>query len=643
MKRPLAVVLALAALPATASAVLPSGGGTVDVTSADGRLAGGPELLGNVSAVGDFTGDKGSDLAVVQRSPRAIRVIHGGALDGARAVDAPAATVITSASRTVTAAAGAGDVNGDGIGDLVVGSCDPAASDPGRVWVVHGRAGTAPIDLDALGAGGFAVDGSGSECLGRSVAAAGDFNGDGIGDVIAGAHKAAGNTGHAVVLLGPGGAARFDLAPPSTGGPFAGTHVAGVGDVNGDGKADVAVGAPGFDSGYGLDSGAVWVTHGRSGSGAIALTDGSPGDQQFRVDGHDDGAKLSAVSAAGDVNKDGRADVAVGGPGPTDTFSVVGVVFGRTATTAMATGGFADGGYRFTSTSHGDRFGFDVRGGADVNGDGIPDVVAGAPDAPVGTAPERLRAGKAFVLFGRGTAESAVDVNGSAFEARGVRILGFRGEQVGEQAQDPSLIGFESWIGLGDVTCDGAADVLLGTGAARIAGGGTDPGAVFIHRGAGGTPFACTGGGGGGGGGGGVTPVPTATPPAGGDGQVVRLVRARLKNTRMRIGRRPTALSGARRRTPFGTTVQFEISEPATMTFRLTCRRPRGKQKAFCKKLKRSTFTRRVRTAGKSTFAFSGRVGRKKLVLGTYAFTVVATDADGSSAPRTLKFKVVRR
>lgn len=639
MKRPFAVLLALAALPATAYAVLPSGGGTVEVTASDAKLRGDVELLGNVSAVGDFTGDKGGDLAVVQKTPRAIRVVHGGALSGELGFNAVASTLITSASRTVTAVAGAGDVNADGIGDLVIGSCDPAAADAGRAWVVFGRSGTAAIDLDAIGAAGITINGSGTECLGRSVASAGDFNGDGTADVIVGAHKANGNAGRALVVLGPAGTSTVELAAPTGGAPFAGTHVAGLGDINGDTVGDVGVGGAGYDGGFGLDAGAVWVVHGRGSTAPVALD--TLGGTGFRIDGHDDGAKLAAVAGAGDVNKDGKADIAVGAPGPTDTFSVVGVVFGRTDTTAMATGGFGNEGYRITSANNSHRFGFDVRGGFDVNADGIPDVVTGAPDAPVGTAPEHLRAGKAFVIFGRGTAESAVNVDSSGFDTRGIRLLGFRGEQVGDQAQDPSLIGFEGWMGLGDVNCDGVADVLLGSGAARISGGGSDPGAVFVHRGVGGTPGSCTGGGGGGGG---VTPAPTPTATAtpGSNGKVVSIIRAKLKNTRMRIGRRPTAISSARR-APFGTTLNYEISEPATMTFKVTCQRPKGKQKRFCKKLKKSTFTRKVRTAGKSTFVFTGRIGKKKLVLGTYAITVIATDPDGSSAPKTLRFKVVKR
>jgi hypothetical protein len=412
--------------------------------------------------------------------------------------------------------------------------------------------------------------------------------------------------------------------------------VAGLGDVNGDGKADVGVGAAGFDSSFGLDSGAVWVVHGRADTAAVALSDAATGDRQFRVDGGADGARAAAVAPAGDTNKDGKAEVAVGASGP-NVAGVVAVVFGRTETTQLTTGSLGPAGYRFTSNSGSHRFGFDVRGGADVNNDGTPDVVAGAPDAPVGQSPEKLRAGKAFVLFGRATGDNATNVDTPAFDTQGIRLLGTRGEETGAQTQDPTLIGFEGWIGLGDVNCDGRADVLLGSGAARISGGGTDPGAVWIERGPGGTSSTCGGG----------TPTPSPTPTATivapGKGEVVKILKAKLKNSKMRVGRRPTAI-GSAKAAPFGTVVRFELSEPATVRFRITCSRPKGKQKAFCKKLaKKDTLTRKVRTSGATTFAFSGRIAKKPLVLGSYVMTLVATDADGSSAPKPLKFKIVKR
>lgn len=636
MKRPLAAALALVALPATALAVLPAGGGTVDLaTTFDGKLRGDVELLGNVAAAGDFTGDKGADLAVVQKSPRAVRLVHGATAGGERGFNATTSTLITSASRTVTTVAGAGDVNGDGLADLVIGSCDPATADDGRAWVVFGRAGTAAIDLDAAGFGGFVVQGPAGSggCYGRSVAGAGDFNGDGKGDVIVGAHKASSNAGGALLVLGPNGTTSFALT--GTGDSRAGTFVAGLGDVNGDGRADVGIGAPDYDDNATVEAGAVFVVFGRTDTTPIALT--SLGSAGFRIVGGGDGAHAGPVAPAGDVNKDGKADVAVGAPGPNQQ-GVVGVLFGTTDTAQKTTASFGPGGYRFRDTTNANRFGFDVRGGFDVNGDGIPDVLAGAPDSSVGTSPEKLRAGKAYVLFGRATGDNVTNVGDPAFDTQGIEILGTRGEQTGAQTQDPTLIGFEGWLGMGDVTCDGAADVLLGTGAARIAGGGTDPGAVFVLRGNGGTPGSC------GGAAPTPTPAPTVTPPPGTDGKVVQITRARLKNRRMRVGRGATAISSARKPPPFGTIVRYSISEPATMRFRITCRSPKGKQKAFCKKLARKdTLTRVVRTAGESTLAFSGRIGRKALLPGGYRMTLVAVDPDGASSPRGLNFTVVSR
>src|SRR6185295_8019115 len=88
---------------------------------------------------------------------------------------------------------GAGDINGDGLADLVVGADygDPAASyEAGRSYVVFGRSASSAIDLSAVaaGIGGFVINGQGAcDQSGYSVAGAGDVNGDGLADLIVGA------------------------------------------------------------------------------------------------------------------------------------------------------------------------------------------------------------------------------------------------------------------------------------------------------------------------------------------------------------------------------------------------------------------------------------------------------------------------
>jgi hypothetical protein len=241
----------------------------------------------------------------------------GFRIDGATAWDYSGSTVT-----------GAGDVNGDGRADVIVAA--PRADNNGRdgsgsTHVVFGRSGTASVDLAALGAGGFRIDGATElDGSGRSVAGAGDVNGDGLADVIIGA-PFADNTGgsgwgRSYVVFGKAGNTTVDLAALGAGGfrindddPYSGQSVAGAGDVNGDGLADVIVGAPG-SSNNGRDyAGSSYVVFGKAGPAAVDLA--NLGAAGLQIDG---AAALDvsgrSVAGAGDVNGDGLADVIIGAP-----------------------------------------------------------------------------------------------------------------------------------------------------------------------------------------------------------------------------------------------------------------------------------------------------------------------------------------
>src|SRR5690242_14058941 len=162
--------------------------------------------------------------------------------------------------------AGAGDVNGDGYADIIVGADhnDAGGTDAGRAYVVFGGPGPTRLPNWVL------TGGSGGGLFGNSVAGAGDVNGDGYADVIVGAPQAGGsNRGAAYVFFGgPAADAIPDLAlSGEQANDRFGASVAGAGDVNGDGYDDVIVGAPLNDS-AGSNSGRAYIFYGGPGADA---------------------------------------------------------------------------------------------------------------------------------------------------------------------------------------------------------------------------------------------------------------------------------------------------------------------------------------------------------------------------------------
>ena len=222
---------------------------------------------------------------------------------------------------------GAGDVNGDGLADLIVGSPMLGEDDGGRAYVVFGKTGNAAVDLSAIasldGTDGFAVThalGAGGNS-GWDVSAAGDVNGDGLADLlIATPFTNANGTplGRSHVVFGKadgasldlGGVGGFSILGEDTGsqGPIS---VANVGDMNGDGLTDLLVGVAGAAGGAGRS----YVVFGQTDVQDIELSAVARGVGGFAISGQSTGgASGISVSAAGDVNGDGLADLIVSAP-----------------------------------------------------------------------------------------------------------------------------------------------------------------------------------------------------------------------------------------------------------------------------------------------------------------------------------------
>jgi len=404
---------------------------------------------------------------------------------------------VAAGDRSGYAVANAGDVNADGIDDVIVGACghcdstDLPATGAGRAYVVFGKSTgfTSPITLASLdGTNGFRLDGAAAdERAGIVVAAAGDVNGDTFADVIVGALRAdpgaVVDAGSAYVVFGKNTAFAATLALASLDGNNGfridgaatserlGYAVAGVRDVNGDGFGDVLVGAPGAFSG--ATAGNAYVVFGHTGAFTPALSVAAlDGNNGFRLAGDQAGDLTgAAVAAAGDVNRDGRRDLIVGAPfaDPTAPFSGASyVVFGRAA------GGFGASlalaslngttGFRLDGVAFDDRSGSAVAAAGDVNADGGDDVVIGAfaADRPGANA-----AGASYIVFGRTAAFPATFPLASLDGTNGFRIDGAAAGDVAGRA-----------VSAGDVNGDGADDLAIGADLADP--NGTESGSSYL-------------------------------------------------------------------------------------------------------------------------------------------------------------------
>ena len=381
------------------------------------------------------------------------------------------------------AVAAAGDVNGDGYGDIIIGASNAAGVDDleggaGDSYVIFGKAaGFTNIDLGTLSASdGFAIYGAdGGDESGFSVASAGDINGDGLSDLVIGAHLADGagteedNFGEAYVIFGKTGSfTDIDLGALSASDGFTitgegfgdelGGSVASAGDINGDGFDDVIVAAKWADGNLSFSDGKSYVLFGKAGGfsdidvSSLTLNDG------FAIVGAESNDRSgSSVSTAGDVNGDGYDDIIIGANGADGLGNANNgsgeayVVFGKsTGFTDVDLGALTGAnGFAIRGGDSFDDLGLSVSTAGDFNGDGFDDVIVGAELADAaGNA--KLSAGDSYLIFGKATGFGPIDVD--AMEPNvGFALYG---------ADDGDRSG-TSVAAAGDVNGDGFDDLIV--------------------------------------------------------------------------------------------------------------------------------------------------------------------------------------
>ncbi len=452
-----------------------------------------PQLYSNYGArvgpAGDVNGDGLNDVWTTERAydgpggaysdEGAVLVYFGRRTPALVAAPGQGAASISGTSTSgFGRAVSTGDVNGDGIDDLLVGSPDYS----------NGETGEGRVDL-FLGDGlcGFRTtpdwsyeSNAAGAHLGASVAIVGDVDNDGYTDVVAGAPDFGG------VLAGQGKAFLFRGRPPCAGNPqqpcphtpctnlltqtaswtyvgasvnaHVGASVAGAGDVNGDGLGDVLIGAPGDFAGQ-ADRGAVHVFHGRA-AGTPVLT------LSVTLDEGQQGSQFgAAVAAAGDIDRDGYSDVIVGAPGWSNGAILrEGRVFAYRGGPA-GVNPVADWLYGALNEPNAE-LGASVASCGDVDATGSPsssgysDVIVGAPGFPAGSG------GTAFVFTGQGGV-------GPHLGATPQAVLG----ELQPGARHGAAV-----CSAGDVNGDGFSDVLVGA-PGYDGTNGIDAGRVRLHLG----------------------------------------------------------------------------------------------------------------------------------------------------------------
>lgn len=443
----------------------PASSGVTHITDSENHNTG-----FSIAAFGDVNNDGFDDviftknMTTVTNAPVFILRGQAGELGDATvsangSISAAPYPTTTPAGNLNSIVAGIGDFNGDGIADYLVGQSGNLMGGlpTGNAYIISGASGTAHTYFSGGGTAGMQI--------GASVSGVGDFNNDGYADVVIGAPGAMGGNGAAYFVQGSANGLSGTLYPTatsgnsqmltgaSTGAGF-GQSVRGIGDINGDGYMDFAIGAPGDNGGagsveivYGHKNGTSGLPNGRLtgtmgagfGTEILALGDingdgysdilianadnsgriylgNNAGQQDFMLEGS--GYQINGAGAIGDFNGDGFDDFVISLAD--DTHSKMYVVYGKEGGAPVLNFDYLkDPNNAFEmiyqgATKHDSML--EITGVGDINGDGRADFAIGVPDLNGSAAGN----GGMILVYGRDSTDSAPRQNAASANNQGI-------------------------------------------------------------------------------------------------------------------------------------------------------------------------------------------------------------------------------